>query len=145
VLSGAVDRVTIRWGHYPTRVGDGTEAEPETSELCPPLLRMSGRNGAQFVYAWQGHDVPLPDVVAGKWSNEMALPKPEHREATAESVDPEERRRDQRERNQAAIALLDQLMNVDDREAEEQQETLEYLRRVLNEDRISDRDRFTTR
>lgn len=38
-------------------------------------------------------------------------------------------------------ALVETLMNVSDEEAQEQDETWEYLRRVLNEDRLSERPR----
>ena len=54
----------------------------------------------------------------------------------------EERRRHQREKNQGAIELLDSWVNVSDEEAEEQRETWEYLKRVLDEDRLSYRKLF---
>ena len=60
----------------------------------------------------------------------------------ARASDSEAFRRAQRRRNQAAIDLIDALMSVDEAEAEEQRETLEFLRSALNEDRLSDRDRF---
>jgi hypothetical protein len=53
----------------------------------------------------------------------------------------DEERREQAERNQDAIALLRSWVDVDEREAEEQRETLAFLMQALNEDRLSDRDR----
>lgn len=57
----------------------------------------------------------------------------------------EERRRVQREENQPAIAFLDSLLNANEEEAEDHRETLEYLMRVLDEDRLSDRKLFSGR
>ena len=55
----------------------------------------------------------------------------------------EERRQRQIEKNQAAIALLDSWLNETDPEViREQQETWEYLKRVLDEDRLSYRKLF---
>jgi hypothetical protein len=56
--------------------------------------------------------------------------------------DLEEERRQRIARNQTAITVLRSLVDVDEHEAEEQRETLAYLTRALNEDRLSDRDRF---
>jgi hypothetical protein len=43
------------------------------------------------------------------------------------------------EQSRKLALLYDLLMNVSEEEAEEQRETWEYLRKVLNEDRLSDR------
>jgi hypothetical protein len=51
-------------------------------------------------------------------------------------------RRQQMARNRAAIAVLQSWVDVDEREAAEQRETLAFLMEALNEDRLSDRDRF---
>jgi hypothetical protein len=72
----------------------------------------------------------------------MALPRQDTTARELNAEEEQERRRIQRENNQAAIALLDSLMNADEEEAEDQRETLEYLMRVLDEDRLSDRERF---
>lgn len=45
------------------------------------------------------------------------------------------------QRIQAAIELLDSWLEGDDEDARDQRETWEYLSKVLNEDRLSDRDR----
>jgi hypothetical protein len=52
------------------------------------------------------------------------------------------RRREQIRRNQAAIAMLDAWARGDARDQEEQRETWEFLRRALDEDRISSRPLF---
>jgi len=41
-----------------------------------------------------------------------------------------------------AVALLESWCNVDEEQAAEQRETFEYLKRVLDEDRLSDRKLF---
>jgi hypothetical protein len=56
--------------------------------------------------------------------------------------DEEERRRRQILINQEAIALLDSWAEADDEEIREQQETWEFLRRALDEDRPSYRKLF---
>ena len=48
----------------------------------------------------------------------------------------------QREQNEAVFALLDSWLDVTAEEAAEQRDTLDFLMRALNEDRLSDRDRF---
>jgi hypothetical protein len=63
-------------------------------------------------------------------------------ESTLTSADVEEERRRQIERNQAAIGLLRSWVDVGEKEAAEQRETLAFLMQALNEDRLSDRDRF---
>ncbi|MEA2531532.1 MAG: hypothetical protein QOG89_3176 [Thermomicrobiales bacterium] len=50
--------------------------------------------------------------------------------------------RRQAEQNQTAIALLRSWANVSEEEAAEQRETLSFLMRALNEDRLSERDRL---
>jgi hypothetical protein len=50
--------------------------------------------------------------------------------------------RRQAEQNQTAIALLRSWANVSEEEAAEQRETLSFLTRALNEDRLSERDRL---
>jgi hypothetical protein len=45
-----------------------------------------------------------------------------------------------RQRNSLALAALDALKEIGD--VVEQRETLDYLRRVVDEDRLSDRPRF---
>ncbi len=69
----------------------------------------------------------------------MALPRPER--ITDDYQQQVEEESDQ-ERNERLIALLDSWINVTEEEAEEQRETLEYLIRVLDEDRLSDRKLF---
>ena len=49
----------------------------------------------------------------------------------------QERRRRQILKNQEAIALLDSWAEADEEEIREQQETWEFLRRALDEDRLS--------
>lgn len=44
---------------------------------------------------------------------------------------------------QALAAYVDKWTNVSTADAAEQQETLDYLRQVLDEDRLSDRKHFT--
>jgi len=65
--------------------------------------------------------------------------KPASVAAPEEATDEDERRR---ERNEAAIALLDSWINVTDEEAAEQRETWEILSTALDEDRLSDRKLF---
>ncbi len=48
----------------------------------------------------------------------------------------------EQDRRAAAIALLQSWINADEDEAREQRETGEYLIRVLDEDRLSDRKLF---
>jgi len=48
----------------------------------------------------------------------------------------------QREKNEAAIRLLRRWRETDASDEQEQRETWEYLRRVLDEDRLSDRKLF---
>jgi hypothetical protein len=45
-----------------------------------------------------------------------------------------------RERNELALAALEAILEIGD--DDEQRETLDYLRRVVDEDRMSDRPRF---
>ncbi len=45
-------------------------------------------------------------------------------------------------RNQAAIQLLESWLTGDEEDAREQRETFEYLKRALDEDRLSDRKLF---
>jgi hypothetical protein len=63
-------------------------------------------------------------------------------ERVTNTAEIEEERRQQIERNRAAIALLRSWVNVGEDEAAEQRETLAFLMQALNEDRLSDRDRF---
>ena len=53
-----------------------------------------------------------------------------------------ERRRRQILKNQEAIALLDSWAEADEEEIREQQETWEFLRHALDEDRLSSRMLF---
>ena len=46
------------------------------------------------------------------------------------------------EQLERAVNLLDSWCNVDEAEAQEQQETWFYLKKVLDEDRLSDRKLF---
>jgi len=48
----------------------------------------------------------------------------------------------QRKKNEAAIRLLESWCEVDEAEAEVQRETLEFLKKALDEDRMSYRKRF---
>ncbi|MEB3191662.1 MAG: hypothetical protein VKL42_15090 [Snowella sp.] len=48
---------------------------------------------------------------------------------------------EQAQKNQAAIALLDSWLS-DDEDASEHQQTWEYLKKVMDEDRLSDRPLF---
>ena len=63
---------------------------------------------------------------------------------SAAEVDAEaEQRRRQREKNQAAIDLLDSWLNETDPEViREQRETWEFLKQALDEDRLSYRKHF---
>jgi len=54
----------------------------------------------------------------------------------------EVRKTEQIKRNQAAIALLRSWQECSEEEAQEQRETMEYLKRVLDEDRLSYRKLF---
>jgi hypothetical protein len=54
-----------------------------------------------------------------------------------------ERRRAQLEKNQDAIALLDSWANATEEEIQEQIETWEFLKRALDEDRLSYRKFFS--
>ena len=54
----------------------------------------------------------------------------------------DDERSEQARKNQAAIELLRSWREAEGEEAEDQRETLEFLRKALNEDRLSDRDRF---
>lgn len=56
------------------------------------------------------------------------------------SDDVEQKRRAQIEKNKGLIALLDEWLA--DPDAEEQKETWEFLRKALDEDRLSDRKLF---
>lgn len=160
-------------------VSDDEAAEPrETWQFLMRALDID-RLSNRLLFPWEWNEDACPERPASEWRVDMALPKPDaqRRPLTADEEEerrrvqreknqaaielrrswregddePElieeetERRRAQREHNQAAIALLDSLMNVDEAEAEDQRETLEYLTRVLNEDRLSDRDRFPDR
>lgn len=49
---------------------------------------------------------------------------------------------EQARRNQAAIELLRSWREAEGEDAEDQRDTLEFLMKALNEDRLSDRDRF---
>ncbi len=51
-------------------------------------------------------------------------------------------RTEQIQRNQAAIQLLESWCNVGEEDAREQRETFEYLKRALDEDRLSNRKLF---
>jgi len=65
------------------------------------------------------------------------------RAASVSPADAEgEARRLQRARNQSVIDLLESWREVDVEEIREQAETLAMLKRAVNEDRLSDRDRF---
>lgn len=59
-----------------------------------------------------------------------------------EAVTEEAARQAQIEKNQGLIALLDSWADGDEEDAAEQRETWEYLERVLDEDRLSDRPLF---
>lgn len=61
----------------------------------------------------------------------LVIPQPEEVFYTLPGGDPER-----------AIALLESWCDVDEAEAEEQRETFEYLKRVLDEDRLSERKLF---
>jgi hypothetical protein len=63
-------------------------------------------------------------------------------EPAMDAAEIEEERRRQVTRNQEAIALLRSWADVGDEQIAEQQETLAFLMQALNEDRLSDRDRF---
>ncbi len=54
-----------------------------------------------------------------------------------------EERVEQIQRNQAAIQLLESWCTGSEDDVREQRETLEYLKRVLDEDRLSDRKLFS--
>lgn len=56
--------------------------------------------------------------------------------------DVQDARTEQIQRNQAAIQLLESWCNVGEDDAREQRETLEYLKRMLDEDRLSNRKLF---
>ena len=69
-------------------------------------------------------------------------PKTETTETTVPESE-EEKRRLQREKNQAAIDLLDSWLNETDPEViREQRETWEFLKKALDEDRLSYRKLF---
>lgn len=63
--------------------------------------------------------------------------------ATVVADDEAERRRLQLEKNQDAIALLNSWANATEEEIQEQIETWEFLKRALDEDRLSDRTFFS--
>jgi hypothetical protein len=70
--------------------------------------------------------------------NTPTSPKPIHETSVPDEVEIE--RQQQIEKNQVAIQLLDAWLA--EPETQEQKETWEYLRRVLDEDRLSDRKLF---
>jgi hypothetical protein len=61
----------------------------------------------------------------------ITIPPPEEVFYTLPAGDPEK-----------AVALLESWCNVDEEEAQDQRETFEYLKRVLDEDRLSYRKLF---
>jgi len=63
-------------------------------------------------------------------------------ESASPAADEESRRQEQIARNQAAIRLLQSWCEGDAAEAQRQREVWEYLQRVLDEDRLSDRKLF---
>ena len=62
---------------------------------------------------------------------------PAHREWKRGALSEDEQTR----RNQAAIELLDSWLDGDEEDERDQRETWEFLKKALNEDRLSDRDR----
>lgn len=62
--------------------------------------------------------------------------------ATKAEITADEERRAQRLKNQSAIDLLDSWATATDEEIAEQRETWEFLRKALDEDRLSYRKLF---
>ena len=62
----------------------------------------------------------------------LSSPLPNEQDTRAEQI----------QRNQAAIQLLESWCNVSEEDAREQRETFEYLKRALDEDRLSNRKLF---
>ena len=71
----------------------------------------------------------------------MATTKPKTPQPATTECEVERRQR-QIEANQETIRLLESWRNASDEEAEEQRETWEFLKRALDEDRLSDRKLF---
>jgi hypothetical protein len=53
----------------------------------------------------------------------------------------QDKRSEQARKNQAAIELLRSWREGDEEDLQDQRETWEFLKKALNEDRLSDRDR----